>query len=310
MILFVALLFAAPPPAAAQTWGLPPAPLCKFASDHDISWVPVGAAIRWREYSDMPSGTFGCRGVNHDNRPGDDADTVDIDFNLLGNRDSAHKLILTVENNYSTWFDSGRRLIPLLEGFFRVTGRELPGNIRACVAKKCSGFVRTTMGTLTLKYKEDAPTRRGDGVYRSAFEYVLTFDFLAPPASTTGPIESVPSNATLVATLLARAEDGVLPGDVVQLFGLEPTVKSIKAKLVVVDNDPIFNVFGKSLAPGTDDVIFVRVTPAAASFYLTDTSLKLRVTAVDTGGGLRLIVNEEAAAGYAEVLKFWQARVR
>ena len=52
----------------------------------------------------------------------------------------------------------------------------------------------------------------------------------------------------------------------------------------------------------------MKVTPAAANFYLTDTSLKLRAAAADTGGGLRLILNEQAAAGYADVLKFWRAR--
>jgi tetratricopeptide (TPR) repeat protein len=562
MILLLALLIAAPSSAVAQTQGLTPAPLCKVASDNQISWFPYGVPIRWHEYNDMPAGTFGCFGLNHDYRPGSETQRVDIDFDLLGTRDFAQKLIVKISNPESTWFDASRRVIPLLNGLFRAaTGFDFPGNVKACVETRCSGDVSTALGALTLQYTEG----------RSGFEYILTFNFVAPPpappkppaprplsenvksclnggrtpAETIGnctgalvevlmdgpnerlpPIYTIrarariqlneyegarsdltealkyspndvailhlrgamhleltdyssalsdfnaalrgaprdpelflyrgeaqrllrhftpalddysraialqadqpwayhgrglvysqrreydasvrefsealqlrprnsqllaargvtyllmdrnstalddvtaalagnpknavalfargvlgmragdfaageadiaaatkinpgiaaemndrgvsvpsrpaapppPSSGNLVAALFARAENGVLPGDVVHLFGLTTTPTSIPAKLVVVDNDPVFNVFGKSLTPGTDDVIFVRVTPAAANFYLTDASLKLRAAAADTGGGLRLILNEQAAAGYADVLKFWRAR--
>jgi hypothetical protein len=60
-----------------------------------------------------------------------------------------------------------------------------------------------------------------------------------------------------------------------------------------------------SLTAGTDDVVFVVAGPPTVRAFLTNSRLVLRAAAVQEQGVLRLITNEQAAAGFADALKTW-----
>ena len=131
---------------------------------------------------------------------------------------------------------------------------------------------------------------------------------IPPPAPLPEPVANRPM---LMAFVRSVQDDGEIPADVALAFGLVVERRALPAKRFTFDEGQARLSMARSVEPGSDDILFATSLENVTVFYLTDSTLELRVAGVDTGDGtLRLLPVEEARSGYSDALLAWTEAAR
>lgn len=93
---------------------------------------------------------------------------------------------------------------------------------------------------------------------------------------------------------------------VTRLLGITKGDEAIDLKAITKVVGDIRHTFAVSQKPGSDDILILTISPdGSTTVYLTNTKLVLRAACVVENGQPRLIVNEQAQAGFQSELKFY-----
>ncbi len=131
---------------------------------------------------------------------------------------------------------------------------------------------------------------------------------LEPPPGVSGAVQPFDSEAInhLKEFTMATSEDTILGGQASMLMGLVETNRNVPTKQVSVALTDEMRFFTVSVVPNSDDIILtIKRDDAVRKMYLTNSKFLLRTAVIHENGPPHVISNEEAAAGFDALCRFW-----
>jgi hypothetical protein len=115
-----------------------------------------------------------------------------------------------------------------------------------------------------------------------------------------------PNLKKLLDLVAASRKQATADKAITRLLGITTGEEAIDLKAIAKTVDEVRHTLAVSQKPGSDDLLLVVARPQAPTiYYLTNTKLVLRAACVVENGQPRLIVNEQAQAGFQSELKFY-----